>query len=39
MRDEEFVKIMAPVEKKTWIGFKNVVNGFLGDTKSPNFKT
>lgn len=22
-----------------WIGFKNVVNGFLGNTKSPNFKT
>ena len=39
MRDEEFDKTMSPVEKKAWIGFKNVVNGFLGNTKSSNIKT
>ena len=39
MRDEEFDETMTPVEKKPWIGFKNVVNGFLGNKKSPNFKT
>ena len=38
-RDEEFEKTMTPVEKKAYVEFKNVVNGFLGNTKSPNFKT
>ena len=39
MRDGEFGKAMTPVEKKSCIELKNVLNGFLGNTKSPNFKT
>ena len=39
MRDEEFDKTMTQVERKAWMGFKNVVNSFSGNTKSPNFTT
>jgi len=33
MKSTEFETVMTPIEKKAWIGFKNVVQGFLGNKK------
>ena len=38
MQDDEFIKILTPVEKKAWLGFKNVIDNFLGNTKDPKYE-
>ena len=35
LKDKEFIKTMSPKEKNGWIAFSQVVNNFLGNTKSP----
>ena len=35
LKDKEFIKTMSPEEKNGWIAFIQVVNNFLGITKSP----
>ena len=38
MQDDEFVKILTPVEKKAWLAFKDVVDNFLGNSKDPRYE-
>lgn len=38
MKNTDFEKIMTEVERKAWISYKKVVNGFLGNTKNKNYK-
>lgn len=38
MKDPAFDASLKVVERKAWECFKDVVNGFLGNTKSPKYK-
>ena len=38
LKDKEFIKTMSPEEINEWIAFSQVVNNFLGNTKSPQQK-
>ena len=38
LKDKEFIKTMNPEEKNGWVAFNQVVNYFLGNTKSPKYK-
>ena len=38
LKNKEFIETMSSVEKKGWITFSQVVNNFLGNTKSPEYK-
>ena len=37
-RDEEFEHALTPVEKRAWLAFKAVVQNFLGNKKSDDYK-
>ena len=37
-KDKEFIEAMSSEEKNGWIAFSQVVNNFLGNIKSPNYK-
>jgi len=39
LRDQTFITTMSNVEKAAWLSFKNVVENFLGNNKSENYKT
>jgi len=36
--DTEFIQSMSAEEKNAWLSFKSVVENFLGNEKSPNYK-
>ena len=38
LKDKEFIEAMSSVEKNVWIAFRQVVNNFLSNTKSPEYK-
>ena len=38
MKTTEFENVMTTVEKESWISFKKVVQGFLGNSKTNNYK-
>ena len=38
LKDKEFIETISPEEKNGWIAFSQVVNNFLGNTKSPKYK-
>ena len=38
LKDKEFIETMNPEEKNGWVAFSQVVNNFLGNTKSPESK-
>ena len=38
LKDKEFIEKISPEEKNGWITFSQVVNNFLGNTKSPKYK-
>ena len=38
LKDKEFMETISPEEKNGWIAFSQVVNSFLGNTKSPKHK-
>ena len=38
LKDKEFIETMSPEKKNGWIAFSQVVNNFLGNTKSPKYK-
>ena len=38
MEDKKFIEITRQEEKNDWIAFSQVVNNFLGNTKSPEYK-
>ena len=38
LKDKEFIETMSPEEKNGWITFSQIVNNFLGNTKSPKYK-
>lgn len=37
--DRQFERCLNPAEKSSWDSFKNVVKGFLGNNRDPNYKT
>ena len=37
LKDKGFIETMSSVEKNGWIAFSQVVNNFLGNTKSPEY--
>lgn len=39
IKDSNFETLLNVVEKKAWTCFKDVVDGFLGNTKEENYKT
>ena len=38
LKDKEFIETTNPEEKNGWVAFSQVVNNFLGNTKSPEYK-
>ena len=38
LKDKQFIETMSPEEKNGWIAFSQVVNNFLSNTKSPEYK-
>ncbi len=38
MNDLLFEECMSTLEKNSWIGFKSVPEGFLGNKKDPDYK-
>ena len=38
VKDNKFTETINSVEKNGWIAFSQVVNNFLSDTKSPEYK-
>ena len=38
LRDENFLETMNETEKNAWIGFREVVEGFLGNTRAENYR-
>ena len=38
LKDKEFIETMNSEEKNGWVAFSQVVNNFLGNTKSPEYK-
>lgn len=38
IKDEQFGELLSQVEKSAWNTFKNVVENFLGNHKSPNYR-
>ena len=39
MADADFEIQMTQVEKEAWLSFKAVIEGFLGNNKSPNYES
>ena len=38
MKDKKFIETMHQDEKEAWMAFRQVMNNFLVNTKSPNYK-
>ena len=38
LQSEKLESVMTKVEKEAWIAFRDVVHGFLGNNKDPNYK-
>lgn len=38
LKDEKFPKLLSPIEAAAWNSFRLVVENFLGNNKSPNYK-
>lgn len=38
LKDAEFETLLSPEEKRAWISFRKIVQGFLGNNRDPNYR-